>query len=147
MIDKGLTVSVAESCTGGFLSTFFTSKTGSSTFFNGAITTYSNASKNHFLNIPKNDIDMYGVVSDQVVRKMAYNVRERFQADYGLATTGYVDSLSPIDSLKKNRLGAWIAVASKNHVISEYVVLKNTRLQNISTVSYKLLNLFVKEIR
>jgi len=146
MIDKSLKVSVAESCTGGFLSTFFTSKAGSSMFFNGSITTYSNDSKNQLLSIPKEDINVYGVVSDEVVQKMANNVRKKFNTDYGLATTGYVDS-SGLDFQSTNMiLYAWIAVANKDRVISKCVFLNHNRLQNISRVSYELLNLFRKEI-
>tara|TARA_B100000427_G_scaffold328418_1_gene341465 strand:- start:737 stop:1225 length:489 start_codon:yes stop_codon:yes gene_type:complete len=143
MHSKGLTVSVSESCTGGFISTFFTSVSGASRFFKGSITTYSNASKNQFLDVSNHDIDTYGVVSKEVVKAMASNIRLKFNTDYGLATTGYVENSNLQDT---EILRAWIAIASNNKIISECVFLDKNRLQNISKVSYELLNLFVKEI-
>ena len=143
MHSKGLTVSVSESCTGGFISTFFTSQSGASKFFNGSVTTYSNASKNQFLDISNHDIDTYGVVSEEVVQAMASNIRSKFNTDYGLATTGYVDKSNLQDT---EILRAWIAIVSNNKIISECVFLDKNRLQNISKVSHELLNLFVKEI-
>ena len=143
MRSQGLTVSVAESCTGGFISTFFTSQSGASKFFNGSVTTYSNASKNQFLDISNHDINKCGVVSKQVVHAMASSVRVKFNTDYGLATTGYVDLYNMTE---KENLRAWIAVASKSKIISECIFLNENRLQNISKVSHELLNLFAKEI-
>ena len=143
MYAKGLTVSVSESCTGGFISTFFTSRPGASRFFNGSITAYSNASKNQFLDISTKDINRYGVVSKQVAHAMARNVRIKFDTDYGLATTGYVDASNVTEN---ERLRSWIVVAGKNKIVSECIFLDQNRLQNISRVSYELLNLFVKEI-
>ena len=143
MHDKDLTVSVSESCTGGFISTFLTSKSGASNFFSGAVTTYNNMSKNQFLNISHHDIKQYGVVSKEIAEAMASNVRIKFNTDYGLATTGYVDVSNPLET---ESLRAWIAVASKNKIISECIFLDQNRLKNISKVSYELLNLFAKEI-
>ena len=146
MINKGLTVSAAESCTGGFLSTFFTSKSGASKFFNGSITAYSNRSKNKFLQVSKDNIDIYGVVSEKIVEQMASNVRIKFNADYGLATTGYIDPSSVELCKNNNGLCAWIAISSEGRTISECIMLDESRMKNIHIVSYKLLNLFAKEI-
>ncbi len=143
MHDKGLTVSVSESCTGGFISTFLTSKSGASKFFNGSVTTYSNMSKNQLLNISHHDIKTYGVVSKEIAEGMASNVRIKFNTDYGLATTGYVDTSHLMET---EVLRAWIAVASKNKIMSECIFLDQNRLKNISKVSHELLNLFAKEI-
>ena len=66
MCTKGLTVSVAESCTGGFVSTCLTAQSGASKFFNGSVTTYSDLSKNKILHIEAHDLYKEGVVSKQV---------------------------------------------------------------------------------
>tara|TARA_B100000700_G_C14968880_1_gene820263 strand:- start:122 stop:613 length:492 start_codon:yes stop_codon:yes gene_type:complete len=146
MVNKGLTVSVAESCTGGFLSTFFTSKSGASKFFNGSVTSYSSESKTKLLRLNQDVIDHYGVASKQVAHAMASSVRVKFGTDYGLSTTGYVDKSNDILKDEKNHLYAWIAIANKDRVISDCIFLQKNRLQNISHVSYELLNLFRKEI-
>ena len=146
MIDNQLTLSLAESCTGGFLASCFTSISGSSSFFKGGIVSYSNESKTTFLDINQNDINQYGVVSKVVAEKMANRVRQRFNTDYGLATTGYLE-LSNLKLKPKNYyLHAWISISHQSSTISKSIILKDNRLQNMSTVACELLNLFVKEI-
>ena len=144
MIDKNSTLSLAESCTGGFLSTFFTSKSGASKYFKGSIVTYTNESKIKLLGIKSDYIDKYGVVSKCIVELMAQNIRKKYNTTYGLATTGYME-LSPPFS-RREKLRAWVAISSKNYIISDCIFLKKNRLENICDVSYALLNLFRKEI-
>ena len=146
MIKRGTSLSVAESCTGGFLSTFFTAKSGSSNFFNGSVISYSNKSKTNFLDVTNEEINHYGVVSKFVVEKMAKNVMKKFGTNYGLATTGYVELDSTNLAINNCYLHSWICIASETSIISKSITFNKTRLENISTVSYELLNLFVKEI-
>jgi len=146
LIKKQLTISIAESCTGGFLSTLFTSQSGSSTFFKGSMVTYSNYSKINLLDIDSSIINVHGVVSESVVEKMADEIRKKYKTNYGLATTGYVE-LSNITPHPKNfYLHAWISIASSTTIMSKSVTFNKTRLENISTVSYMLLSLLRKEI-
>ncbi len=146
MIKKGLTLSVAESCTGGFISTFFTSQSGASNFFKGSLITYSNEAKVNLLGIDPNIINDHGVVSKMVVDEMADSVRKKHGVDYGLATTGYVECFDTNTAPANITLHAWISISSANNTISELVPLNQSRLENISHVSYRLLNLFRKEI-
>jgi nicotinamide-nucleotide amidase len=86
--ERGLTIAVAESCTGGLIATRITDNPGSSAYFAGGVVAYSNAAKSEVLGVPAALIEEHGAVSDLVVRAMAEGVRERFRADIGLATTG-----------------------------------------------------------
>lgn len=86
--EKGWTLSIAESCTGGLICDRITDVSGSSDYFMGGMVTYSNKSKAKHLGVPLNDIKKYGAVSPQVARKMAQGVRKEFGTTFGLSTTG-----------------------------------------------------------
>ncbi len=85
---RGWTISVAESCTGGQICDRITNVPGSSEYFLGGMVTYSNESKRRHLGVPKKEIERFGAVSPQVAKRMAIGVRERFEATFGLSTTG-----------------------------------------------------------
>ncbi|MAQ32071.1 MAG: damage-inducible protein CinA [Flavobacteriales bacterium] len=140
---NNLTLSMAESCTGGFLSSCLTSLSGSSVFFKGSIISYSNEAKYIFLDIDKKFIEKHNVVSKEIVEKMAIGARKKFNTNYAIATTGYVD---PTNLMEPNLLCAWIAVSSHKKVLSKLIMLNGNRTQNISKVSFDLLNLLRKEI-
>jgi len=86
--ERGLTISVAESCTGGLIGNLITDVPGSSRYFLGGIIAYSNQSKMEILNVSPKTIAEYGAVSDQTVREMAGGVRKLFNSHLGLAVTG-----------------------------------------------------------
>ncbi|MCF8432327.1 MAG: competence/damage-inducible protein A, partial [Melioribacteraceae bacterium] len=88
MIDRGLTLAVAESCTGGLVSHRITNVNGSSQFFERAFVTYSNGSKVEHLSVDENYINKYGAVSIEVARQMAEGVRAVSGTDIGPAITG-----------------------------------------------------------
>ncbi len=86
--DRGLTLAVAESCTGGLISHRITNVSGSSSYFERALITYSNGAKVELLNIDEDLIEQYGAVSMEVARLMADGVRKVSGTDIGLAATG-----------------------------------------------------------
>lgn len=86
--EKELTISTAESCTGGLLSHTLTAISGSSAYFLGGVVAYSNAIKAQMLGVQTSTLQAHGAVSTQTAREMAAGVRARFNADIGLATTG-----------------------------------------------------------
>jgi len=86
---SNLTISVAESITGGLISSIITDTPGSSKFFLGSIISYSNYSKIKLLDIDENTLTRYGAVSKEVCLNMAKKVREIFNSDYSLSVTGY----------------------------------------------------------
>ena len=88
LIEKKLTISIAESCTGGLLSSIFTSVKGSSKVFDLGLITYSNQSKINILKIPKKIIKRYGAVSKQVCLSMVKNVCKLTKSNISLSITG-----------------------------------------------------------
>jgi nicotinamide-nucleotide amidase len=86
--EHGVTLALAESCTGGLVAEQITEVPGSSAYFLGGVVAYSNEAKARFLGVPQALLDEHGAVSEPVVRAMAEGVRERFGADLGVATTG-----------------------------------------------------------
>ena len=88
LIKKGLSLSVAESCTGGLISKRLTDVAGSSSFFRGSIIAYSNKIKVNQLSISKELLKENGAVSEPVARKMAQSIQNITNSDIGIATTG-----------------------------------------------------------
>ncbi len=100
--NKGCTLSIAESCTGGLICDRITDVSGSSDYFEGGMVTYSNESKAKYLGIPLDDIKKYGAVSPQVAKKMAQGVRKAFGTTFGLSTTGVA---GPTGGTKRSPVG------------------------------------------
>lgn len=84
----GLSVAVAESCTGGLLGGAFTDLPGSSAWFNGGVIAYSNQVKHEQLGVGEDLLERHGAVSREVARAMAEGVRRLLHADFGVAVTG-----------------------------------------------------------
>lgn len=84
----GLTLAVAESCTGGLIGHRLTDVPGSSSYFLGGVVAYANSAKTELLGVTEASLDRHGAVSTQVAEEMAAGARRRFGADVGLATTG-----------------------------------------------------------
>lgn len=88
LIKKKLTISVAESCTGGLFSKRLTDVAGSSGCFMAGVVTYSNESKEKLLGVPEKIINKYGAVSGQVCGRMAFSIRHIVRTDIGVGITG-----------------------------------------------------------
>lgn len=86
--EKGLTVAVAESCTGGLLGDRFTNVPGSSDYFLGAVVSYSNEAKMNLLGVQNDTLMEHGAVSEETASEMAQGVRHILQADIGISITG-----------------------------------------------------------
>ena len=86
--EKKLTISVAESCTGGLISHRITNISGSSDYFEQGVITYSNKSKIQLLNVPKLILESFGAVSAESAKAMAEGIRTISKSDLGLAVTG-----------------------------------------------------------
>jgi PncC family amidohydrolase len=85
---RGLTLSVAESCTGGLVSHRITDVPGSSNYYHGAVTSYSNAIKERVLGVQHATLARHGAVSKETALEMAQGVRKLLETDIGLAVTG-----------------------------------------------------------
>lgn len=142
--DKDQTLSTAESCTGGSVAKMLTSISGSSSYFNGSIVSYTNQSKVDLLNVNTSVIEKFGAVSQEVVEQMAANIRVKFNSDYGISTSGIA---GPSGGTKEKPVGTvWIAVASKNRIVSKKLKLGYNRERNIHVSSLSVLNLLRLEL-
>ena len=88
LISKGLTISVAESCTGGSLSSSLTSISGASSYFNCGFVSYSNQSKIDMLGVSPESIEMYGAVSEKVAHEMVAGAGQKSHSNLAVSITG-----------------------------------------------------------
>lgn len=88
LTSKGLTVSTAESCTGGLLASRLTDVSGSSEYFKSGVVTYSNESKTDHIAVPPELIEQHGAVSSEVVQAMASGIRRKSGTDIGIGISG-----------------------------------------------------------
>ena len=129
MTDKGLTLSVAESCTGGYVSHLITQHEGSSQFFLGGAVTYSNDLKENILGVKNETLYQFGAVSQETVTEMVEGALRQFKSDYALAITGIA---GPGGGTHEKPVGTvWIAVANANKTVVKKFTFGNKRLQNI----------------
>lgn len=137
-------LSVAESCTGGRLSSKLIKYPGASSFFFGGTVVYSNFSKEKILGLSKKVIKKYGSVSSQVVESMALKVREIFKTDYGIAITG--NAGPELGDLSKKTGSVFIGLANLSGVKSFNFQLGENREQIIEKSTNKALEILYKEI-
>ena len=88
LLERNMTLALAESCTGGYISHRITRVAGSSAYYYGGAVTYSNEAKMHFLAVPAETLERYGAVSRETALGMSQGIRERTGADIGLSVTG-----------------------------------------------------------
>lgn len=88
LIKQTAKVAFVESCTGGMLSEQMTTVSGSSAWFEGSIIAYSNAVKEHVLNVSHALLEKYGAASEEVAKAMAKGVLEKIPVDYAVSVTG-----------------------------------------------------------
>ncbi len=118
------TLSVAESCTGGYISHLITILPGASRFFTAGVVAYSAEAKESILGVSPECIAEYGVVSEQTARQMAERIRKLTDSDYSLSTTG---NLGPDVLDQKPRGLVFMAVSRKGETESTEIKLKGTR--------------------
>jgi nicotinamide-nucleotide amidase len=142
--ERGWTLSVAESCTGGLVSDRITNVSGSSDYFEGGMVTYSNESKAKHLGIPLDYIKRYGAVSPQVARKMAQGVRKAFSTTFGLSTTGVA---GPTGGTKRAPIGrVFIGFADGKRAWVRKLDLKGNRREVKEKASEKALQFFYETL-
>ncbi len=88
LIDRGLHLATAESCTGGLLATVFTELPGSSEFYQGGVSCYSNQVKQSILGVSEDNLQKYGAVSKEVAKELVVSVKDLLKVDCGISITG-----------------------------------------------------------
>jgi PncC family amidohydrolase len=124
---NGLTLSVAESCTGGLISHYMTTLPGASTFFEAGVISYSAEAKQKILGISSETILKFGIVSGEIAEEMSVKIRALTKTDVSLSTTG---NLGPEVLEGKEKGLIYIAVSKKEGVFSKQIRVTGTREEN-----------------
>ncbi|MFN8428466.1 MAG: CinA family nicotinamide mononucleotide deamidase-related protein [Spirosomataceae bacterium] len=139
LIQKNQKVSVAESCTGGYLSHLFTSIPGSSAYFMGGIVSYSNEAKMEVLKVKQETLTKFGAVSEETVKEMAIGAKNLLKTDYSISTSGIA---GPDGGTPEKPVGTvWLAVTDGTETLTKKLTLGNQRLVNIQYSGKAALNL------
>jgi len=145
MENRGLTLSVAESCTGGYISHLFTQHPGASKVFLGGGVTYSNELKVKILGVNPATLEAYGAVSEQIAGEMVAGALLNFKSDYAIAVTGIA---GPDGGTPEKPVGTvFIAVANVNKTLVKKLTFGNKRLQNIERSAISALNMLNTLVR
>ncbi|RYY28899.1 MAG: competence/damage-inducible protein A [Sphingobacteriaceae bacterium] len=123
------TLSLAESCTGGYLAHLFTSLPGASSVFLGGAVSYSYEMKEQMLGVNPDTLRKTGAVSEETVREMVEGALKNFSSDYAVAVTGIA---GPDGGTPEKPVGTvWIAVANRQKTLAKKYLFGNKRAQNI----------------
>jgi nicotinamide-nucleotide amidase len=132
------TVSVAESCTGGYISHLLTSISGSSAYFMGSVVSYSNEAKMDVLKVKQETLTKFGAVSEQTVIEMAEGVRKLMKTTYGISTSGIA---GPDGGTDEKPVGTvWLAVTDGKQTLTKKLSLGKIRMVNIEYSAKAALN-------
>ena len=147
-LEKKLTVTTAESCTGGMIASSIVSVSGSSAIFKSSVVTYSNEMKSKILNIPLKSINENGAVSKVIAYTMAYNVLDLMNSDISIAVTGIA---GPGGGSKNKPVGlVYIGIGTKQNIVTKRYLFKGNRLkirQETTLESLKLSNKIIKNFK
>lgn len=131
--ERKQTLAIAESCTGGYISSAFTAIPGSSEVFKGGIVPYGNEAKHELLNVDNSIFEKHGAVSKECVIALAENVRKKFNSDFSIAVSGVA---GPGGGTPEKPVGfVWIAVSSKEKTLAKSFQFGENRGRNIVMTS------------
>lgn len=139
LIQSDKTIALAESCSGGYVSHLITTVPGSSRYFQGSIVPYHNVFKTALLGVKTETLETQGAVSEETVLQMALGVQNRFQSDFGLASTGVA---GPDGGSEEKPVGTvWIACVGNGLSKAKKLQLTQDRMLNIQLTAVAVLNL------
>lgn len=139
LLEKKMTLAIAESCTGGFLSHKITSVPGSSQWFQGSFVPYSNKLKNEQLRVPEEILKTHGAVSEPVVISLAENVRKSFGTNVGISISGIA---GPGGGTEEKPVGTvWIGYADDKRTVAKKFLFVKDRSLNIEYTATAALNM------
>jgi nicotinamide-nucleotide amidase len=140
-----LTLSTAESCTGGYIAHLITKHPGSSAVYQGGAVTYANELKQSVLGVSSHTLEHFGAVSEETVKEMAQGALDHFKTDYSVSVSGIA---GPGGELPNKPVGTvWIAVASKHGVVAKLFQFGNKRIQNIERSASAALMMILNELK
>lgn len=128
LVERGLKLAVAESCTGGHISNLLTNISGSSKYFERGVISYSNAAKVEILKVDEDTITQFGAVSQEVAMQMAEGVKSTSGADIGIAVTGI---LGPTGATTDKPVGLiYVGYCDEKVCLARKFMLGNDRIIN-----------------
>ena len=129
MQDRGLTLSTAESCTGGYIAHLITQHPGCSSVYWGGAVAYAYELKESILGVKESTLTQFGAVSEETVTEMAEGAIHYFKTDYAIAVSGIA---GPDGGTEDKPVGTvWIAISNKNKTVAKVFTFSNKRIQNI----------------
>jgi nicotinamide-nucleotide amidase len=129
LFERGLTISTAESCTGGLIASKITQISGASKVFKGSVVAYNNDVKAHLLHVSESDLSDWGAVSETVVEQMATGVAKLLSTDISIAVSGIA---GPDGGSAEKPVGTvWFAWNIKGNIFTKKVVYPFDRQVNI----------------
>ena len=141
---RQLTLSTAESCTGGYIAHLITQHAGCSAVYDGGAVTYSYDLKQSVLGVSEETLNQFGAVSEQTVKEMALGAIAHFKTDYSVAVSGIA---GPDGGTEDKPVGTvWIAVATKNGVVAKLHTFGNKRIQNIERSAIAALTMILNQL-
>lgn len=147
MQSRALTLSVAESCTGGYISHLFTQHAGSSAVFLGGAVSYSYELKESMLGVQNETLWQHGAVSEETVTEMVQGALKNFKSDYAIAVTGIA---GPDGGSSDKPVGTvWIAAATARKMTVKKFTFSSRRQQNIersATAALFMLNTLLRDV-
>ncbi|MEZ7873699.1 MAG: competence/damage-inducible protein A [Bacteroidales bacterium] len=142
--ERGETLSLAESCTGGEISSIFTSLPGASSVYKGGVVAYDNEAKTAILGVDKSIIERFGAVSEECVIAMAEGAKRLFGSDWSIATSGIA---GPGGGSEEKPVGTvWIAISGPGVITTNKAIFSGDRERNIIRFSSNSINLLRKAI-
>ena len=138
-------MAIAESCTGGEISSRLTKIPGSSEYFLGGITAYNSSAKKEILGVDEQLIKTHTVVSKEVSKEMAIRVREKFKSTYGVSTTG---TAGPSLGESREKIGTvYISISKEDKIITEKFNFGNHRERIVLKTVNKVFEMLIKSIQ
>lgn len=142
--EKKQTLSLAESCTGGYISHLITGVPGSSAYFMGSVIAYDNQVKIDQLGVKLETIMQYGAVSEQCAIEMAEGIREKTKTDFSISTTGVA---GPSGGTDEKPVGlVWMAVSGPQGTVTRKILANGERNNIIERASLMSLDLLRRHI-
>jgi PncC family amidohydrolase len=144
LVQRGLTLAVAESCTGGLIGHRITNVSGSSRYYLGGVVAYANEAKMKLLGVNQETLDMNGAVSAETVLQMARGVRQALGADIGISTSGIAGPTG--GTLDKPVGTTWIGFSMADGEEARHFLFQGERLVVKEQAAQEALKLLVEHL-
>jgi len=132
--EKGLTISTAESCTGGLIAKKITDVPGSSAVYMGSVIAYDNSIKSQFLDVSEDTLRKFGAVSEQTAGEMANAIQEKFKTDIGVSTTGIAGPGGGTDTKPVGTICFGFKIRDHEHTVTRIISGNRERVRIFSSV-------------